>query len=161
MSSYIHCFFFSKLKWLVVQLVAWYCPSVVQASISVKYFVHISIMKYIQLVQCSPSVSLCAYSTTQAVEVTMHQLHQIPRLHLGTGLGNDSQNIGWKWCKTLKSSRQKMAAYGGGNFIIATGITNFSKNNTNIKIIVISNHFKMLTINLKHFGKLPLLNKSL
>jgi len=44
-----------------------------------------------------------------------------------------------------------------GNVIIAIGTTIFGKNNINIKIFVINEHFKMLDVNLKIFGKLTLL----
>lgn len=44
------------------------------------------------------------------------------------------------------------------NVTITIGITVFRKNNINSKIFVINEHFKMLAINLKLFGKLTLLN---
>lgn len=45
-----------------------------------------------------------------------------------------------------------------GDVIIAIGITVFRKNNINTKVFVINEHFKMLAVNLKLFGKLTLLN---
>lgn len=111
------------------------------------------------------NTSICGSAVLLLNLVAVHrkQRSRYIKLHLPPNFGWE---VGWAPIhimlaqtdlKLWKSSSQQMATCGGRSIVSAAAVIDFWEKNTNVKMFVINNHFKMLAINWKPFCKLSCL----
>lgn len=115
-------------------------------------------MKYLYLLQCCAFAKPCMTIAVHRKQRSPHiKLHLPPNFSWGVGWAPIHMTLDPIDLKLWKSSTQQMATYGGRNTVNAAAIIDFWEKNTNIKVFVINNHFKMLAMNWKPFCKLSCL----